>query len=707
MKLSPHAAVLRAVVLSLMAAVAACSSNTPASTGTGGTPATIQVVTGDGQSAAAGSALPVALTVMVKDASGTALSGITVHFSVDSGSGSITTASATTASDGVASAGTWTLGSSAGTTNVVTATVAGLAAVKFHAQALGATATTLFSAQPTGAGGGTLTYSKPGDPLNGLTITVPAGSYPGTVSWTVVADSTIKAPLPADVSQVGPALVVTNGQGYSDSIITLTMPMSIDTSDALVPFYYDIATQTLEPIALLARDATSATLATRHFSGDLMAVKGNGSLRSGASLRAPFGSVVIVWAAAPLVSLAGTWNSGFAPGHDDWEFINYGDYIDPNGDCEGMSVSAMYYYYFVGSRSGPSLYHQFDMSLPNPWDNVQGIRLVGSIQGDYKTSWTATSNQLSRLKAQAQSHGVALGELTSTWIALTLKTTHQPVLLSLHGPVGGHAVIAYAAVVDPQNGIVVSFADPNFPGTLRTMSFRDGALTAPIQLQVNAHNSACLFDEVYAVGVTSNVALTRIQSRWAEFKAGNAGADRIPPHTMEIFDSLNRVWNPLNDGDTVRTTIDVLQLRVRCGGCPLPIPGAIRLMHRPCTSSATPAGTSWLATIPRWCSPPATCNTSGSPWRPARMAIPRGSWGSWTVGHSRSSMRHSLSRPGSSTARPARRIPSPRAMAAWPTCGALHLDLWRRYRFSHRDGRQHRDTHLRCYRGADGLRAPA
>jgi len=37
-------------------------------------------------------------------------------------------------------------------------------------------------------------------------------------------------------------------------------------------------------------------------------------------------------------------DSGFRPGIDDWEFTNYGSYITPDGECEGQSLTALWYY---------------------------------------------------------------------------------------------------------------------------------------------------------------------------------------------------------------------------------------------------------------------------------------------------------------------------------------------------------------------------
>jgi hypothetical protein len=556
----------------------ACSSGAtavvtppPPPTTTSSTPASLTIVSGDGQSAAPGAALRVHLSVLGRAARGAAIAGVVVAFTVDSGGGSLAAASATTGANGVAIAGTWTLGAASGT-NVVSARVTTLAPVKFHAQAFGVTARTVFSAAPVSTGGGTLTYSKPGDPLNGLTVTVPAGSYPTATQWTITADSSVAVKLPAGFSQVGPALVISNAQGYADSVLTLTVPMPVAANIAVAPFYFDPATGTLEGIPLVARTATSATLAARHFSGDLMAIPGSG-VRSSvrASLRLGFGDVNIVWVQVPDAQLVGTWTSGFQVGVDNWEFINYGDYIAPGGDCEGMSITEMYYYYFVRLGSGPPLYHQFDVSLSNPYDNVQGIRFAGSVQGDFSAKWRSGVIQENQLDAAGAANGVSTVTLTSTWILLTLQLTHQPVLMALFGPAGAHAVVAYAAT-STGTETDVSFADPNYPSTPRTMTFVGGQLT-PVTLATTANAPTDLFTTAYALGVSAEIPITSIASRWSDFLNKTSGSDRYPSqYTLEAFDSVNQVWNSLTD--TVRTTINAVKVRVQCPSCPQPLAGA-------------------------------------------------------------------------------------------------------------------------------------
>jgi adhesin/invasin len=95
--------------------------STPVSLGVGA-PASVTIAAGDGQTATAGSAVAVRPAVLVRDAGGTPVAGLAVTFAVGLGGGSIEGGSTTTGSDGVATAGRWTLGAAAGP-NTLQATV--------------------------------------------------------------------------------------------------------------------------------------------------------------------------------------------------------------------------------------------------------------------------------------------------------------------------------------------------------------------------------------------------------------------------------------------------------------------------------------------------------------------------------------------------------------------------------------------------------
>ncbi len=123
-------------------------------------PASVAVNAGTNQSAPAGTPVPVAPSVIVRDAGNLPLAGITVFFAVTGGGGSLTGASAVTNANGIAAVGSWTLGSVPGP-NTMTATVTGLPPVSFTATGtgIGPPAHVVLSA-------GNLQAADPGSPVS-------------------------------------------------------------------------------------------------------------------------------------------------------------------------------------------------------------------------------------------------------------------------------------------------------------------------------------------------------------------------------------------------------------------------------------------------------------------------------------------------------------------------------------------------------------
>lgn len=97
-----------------------------------GPPANMAIAAGDNQRGAAGSPVPITPSVLVTDASGVPVAGVVVTFGAPTGGGSVRDSIATTDANGIATVGSWTLGTA--TTQTLTAT-AGTLSVVFHATA--------------------------------------------------------------------------------------------------------------------------------------------------------------------------------------------------------------------------------------------------------------------------------------------------------------------------------------------------------------------------------------------------------------------------------------------------------------------------------------------------------------------------------------------------------------------------------------------
>lgn len=182
--------------------VQATSGNaTPAvftATAVAGPPTQATVEAGNNQTAARGTTVAVAPRVLVRDAFGNPVAGVSVQFTVSSGGGSRTGATQTTDAAGGASVGSWTLGAASGT-NTLTATFPGTALppVVFTATA-GVLGTLTISAGPNQAAmAGTAVPVVPtvvvrdpsGNPIPGLTVTFAAAGGGSVLNATTTTSS--------------------------------------------------------------------------------------------------------------------------------------------------------------------------------------------------------------------------------------------------------------------------------------------------------------------------------------------------------------------------------------------------------------------------------------------------------------------------------------------------------------------------------------
>jgi adhesin/invasin len=160
-----------------------------------GAPASMAVNAGDAQTATAGSAVATAPSVRVTDGSGNPVSGVSVTFAVATGGGSVTGATQTTDAAGIATVGSWTLGTTAGA-NTLTATAGSLSATFTATGTAGAAANiakTAGDAQTASVGSAVATApsvtitDQYGNPVSGVSVTFAAsgnGSVTGTPATT-------------------------------------------------------------------------------------------------------------------------------------------------------------------------------------------------------------------------------------------------------------------------------------------------------------------------------------------------------------------------------------------------------------------------------------------------------------------------------------------------------------------------------------------
>jgi hypothetical protein len=151
----------------------------------------------DNQTATVAKPVAIPPTVSIVDAEGRGIAGIEVIFALASGGGSLIGATATTSGDGVATAGSWTMGTTAGI-NTLTATAPNVpgSPVTFNAIAMAAAPASMLkvsSDPPSAPAGGNVdsivvrVVDQYGNSVTGATVTFAVTSGGGSVSPTTVA----------------------------------------------------------------------------------------------------------------------------------------------------------------------------------------------------------------------------------------------------------------------------------------------------------------------------------------------------------------------------------------------------------------------------------------------------------------------------------------------------------------------------------------
>lgn len=380
------------------------------------------------------------------------------------------------------------------------------------------------ASQSIGAAGGTLTISEPGGPLDGMTIDVPAGTYPTAKTFHVSYTPISGDPSP-HVTPLTPLIEVDNGGDFAGEVMTVTVPVTIPDGHFAMGFFVDEDGK-LEGMPLVAETPTSITVATAHFS-----------------------TFIIGMVADSL--LVGTFDTGFRPMTDDWEFPNVGSYIEPNGHCAGQAITAMWYYTEKTLNGASTLWNRFDNNgraptTPLMWfDDSNGYRFASTIQSDI--DW---DNWLLDLI-----FALGASDDSLNWRAFlyAMLVTGEPQEVGIYNSTmgGGHAMIVYRADADTGTLYV---ADPNYPGnSARKITYAGGRFAAyesgANKQEIDAGNSKS-YDVIRYFAKSALVSWPHLYARWNEFELGTIGDDVFPAYGIVVVeDDGTRV--PLADGMTV------------------------------------------------------------------------------------------------------------------------------------------------------------
>jgi len=398
-----------------------------------------------------------------------------------------------------------------------------------------------FNASPQG---NLISYDQSGDALEGLVLDIPSGAYEADTTFKI-SYAQIKSHTFGDaVTPISPMITVENGGQFSSEPMVIRVPVNVPEGYIAMGFFYDQETGNIESMPLSSFDAESVTVSTLHFSSFFI------SMIDKALLEKPV-------------------DSGFLPGVDDWQFVNRGSYIAPNGHCAGQSAAAQWYYLAKPDGADTHLYNLYDnngqQKTPELWqDDSYGYRLCSVVQADLKNvsslvdsideKWlalagvafkqTVVNNNINWEKIEVPSLG---DEFTRCLFAYGIMVTGQPQQVAIYSNAGGgHSMLVYR--VDKDN---LYIADPNYPGnTDRRIAFSNGTFT-PYNSGANGDEIekgyGKAYEKILFYPVLAMLPKDKIEQRWTEFKEGTIGGDLFPSYQIKYKDEKG-IYQELKDG---------------------------------------------------------------------------------------------------------------------------------------------------------------
>ncbi|MHC1687263.1 MAG: hypothetical protein AB9879_06090 [Methanothrix sp.] len=369
-------------------------------------------------------------------------------------------------------------------------------------------------------GGGIIAVNKPGSALNGLTIDAGPDCWPAVQAISVSAAPIIGHSFGEYFNPVTPLITIDAGEGYTNEPVLVSIPVKISEDKFAMAFYYDAENRQLEGIPTVGQDSKSITIATRHFSD-------------------------IVVSAIDLIRLnaVSVVDSGFTPKVDDWEFINNGSVVAPNGHCSGQSLTAMWYYIEQKKKLGKqSLNGRYDNNGREKTpccgtDNTLGYRFASVIQKKYEEEWIHNRTlgfffNLNLNTTEGLGRFGRLDNLTTFRLyKYSILLSGEPQIVDIRGA-GAHEIVCYKVAGD-----TMYIADPNYPGTERTIALIGNALgpysSGPNSQDIRA-NGARIYPRITYFAKTSYLNWSIIGEDYKKVLDGSIGDGEFPSYVLEF-----------------------------------------------------------------------------------------------------------------------------------------------------------------------------
>ena len=403
------------------------------------------------------------------------------------------------------------------------------------------------------------------DGLRGLTIDIPANAYTESRDFHISYATIEKHDLGPGFNPVAPMIIVSNGGGYADSIMTMRIPIHISPEEFAMAFYYDDQTGKLEGIPLLASDENEVIIATRHFSHSSLNNKKSPGIAAQAINTDMDNEKVakIVMTAVSKEKLNRPFDSEFRPGVDDCPNDNYGSTYAPNGYCLGQSLVNMWYFTEKKKKGWAPLYRIFDNDgkdlTPHFWkDDERAIKLSSVTQFDYTLTIIP---RLLLMGLQGFAQKILTDQTTYYAFAYSIWLTKEPQFVDLPAGKEGHAMVVYRV-----EGNQMYIADPNYPGNTerRIVYDPDRKAFIPYLSGTTADAKNIQYSSIYYVAKSSIVRWPTIPDNWEKVEDGSIGEGKFPDFELVARNDAGD-YIPFEDGFIIQGNRE-LTLDVRSPG---------------------------------------------------------------------------------------------------------------------------------------------
>ncbi|MBO0933759.1 PKD domain-containing protein [Fibrella aquatilis] len=318
--------------------------------------------------------------------------------------------------------------------------------------------------------GGTINVSGSGTKADGLKIDIPTGSYSKNNTIKIAVSSILNHTFGEYFNPVSSLIhIEDNITDISNKLITISIPIQLPEGHFASAFAFN-ADESLELLPTVLLEKNRIVIQTNQLS----TIK---SFKNGRITVTPGLNIIVTSVSQDKLDQL-TFNSTFTPTVDDWEFANYGTEYSPKGIPNGMAIGAYYYFTNIKSKTGKQLFgndqlgkYLLPASIGNDkdilWmDNALGLTFASKVEVLREGDKLFPYQEYFPNNFQKNSYDIlTFYNISYNWL---LNAQKDPQLLGLYDKTSN---VIVTVVVTGKTKTDLLIADPNFPGTTRTLSF--------------------------------------------------------------------------------------------------------------------------------------------------------------------------------------------------------------------------------------------